>query len=46
MRTRSGGLAVAGTVELVLADGGSHRSGGGLLALLLILLVLYLVFRK
>jgi hypothetical protein len=45
MRTRSGGLAVAGTVELVLADGGSHGSSG-LLALLLILLVLYFVFRK
>jgi hypothetical protein len=36
---------VAGTVELVLADGGSHESGG-LLALLIILLVLYLLFRK
>jgi hypothetical protein len=38
-------LAVAGTVGLVLADGDGSE-GGGLFALLLILLVLYLLFRK
>jgi hypothetical protein len=37
-------FAVAGTVGLVLADGGGE-GGGGLLGLLLILLVVYLLFR-
>jgi hypothetical protein len=36
---------VAGTVVTVLADG-DHGEGGGLFALLIILLVLYLLFRK
>jgi hypothetical protein len=40
------GMAVARTVELVLADGGGSEGNDGLLALLVILLLLYLVFRK
>jgi hypothetical protein len=46
LETPSGGLAVAGTVVLVLADGDGSDSGGGLIALLIILLVLWLLLRK
>jgi hypothetical protein len=39
-------VAVTGTAELVLADGGGIEGSAGLFGLLLILLVLYLLFRK
>jgi hypothetical protein len=37
---------VTGTVGLILAEEGGSGRGGGLFALILILLVLYLLFRK
>jgi hypothetical protein len=44
-RTR-GGVAVTGTAELVLADGGGSGGSAGLIGLIVILLLLYLLFRK
>jgi hypothetical protein len=39
-------VAVTGTAEMVLADGGGFEGSSGLFGLLLILLILYLLFRK
>jgi hypothetical protein len=39
-------VAVTDTVGLVLADGDGFEGSGGLIGLLLIVLVLYLLFKK